>query len=223
MLLIGRNTKDLNETANRCRKMGGVVHTLELDLLSVSNKDLNLSADIPDKDADHIIGLKFGKSEIVLPDDFRTSVLINNAGAYSEKDLFQAATDDYYELFRSNVITAVSATDLFLPHILKNSPGLIINICSVASLQGIERSPAYSVAKHGLLGYTRSLRKTLAGKNVAVTAINLGPADSGSWDNGGYQVSSLIDPVDVARIAGSLMELSESAVVEEILVMPSSG
>jgi short-subunit dehydrogenase len=197
LLLIGRNTNRLSGVADICRDAGCAVYILP--------------ADISDEHA---------VKRLQLPDGFKPAVLINNAGVYIQKNLAAASFQDYANQFNSNVLTAVAATDRFLPLILDNRPGLIVNICSVASLAGIERSPAYAVSKHGLLGYTRSLRVSLAGKNVAVTAINLGATASDSWQGEDRALETLIDPVDVARIINTLMNLSVRGVVEEILISP---
>lgn len=198
LLLIGRNKKKLEQVSQVCRAFGCTVHTMQ--------------ADLTDEGA---------LNRTTLPGDFKPAALINNAGTYIEKDLENTLIQDYYDQFRSNVITAVAATNRFLPDLLKNKPALIVNICSVASLEGIERSPSYAVSKHALLGYTRSLRRSLAGQDVAVTAINLGPTASGSWDGEDRDRDTLIDPVDVARVIDTLMNLSTRGVVEEILLTPS--
>jgi short-subunit dehydrogenase len=199
LLLIGRNSGRLAGVAAKCRDAGCVTNMIPVDL----------------SDEDKV-------NRLQLPEGFKPAVLINNAGAYIQKNLKSASIQDYNSQFNANVLTAVAATERFLPLILDNRPGLIINICSVASLVGIERSPAYAVSKHGLLGYTRSLRVSLAGQNVAVTAINLGATASDSWDGEDREVETLIDPVDVARVADTLMNLSARAVVEEILISPAA-
>jgi short-subunit dehydrogenase len=199
LLLIGRNTDRLSGVAAICRDAGCAAHTMPADLSD-----------------EHVV------KRLQLPEGFKPAVLINNAGVYIPKNLESTSIQDYTGQFNSNVLTAVAATDRFLPLILDNRPGLIVNICSVASLGGIERSPAYAVSKHGLLGYTRSLRVSLAGQNVAVTAINLGATASDSWDGEDRELETLIDPVDVARVIDTLMNLSARAVVEEILISPSA-
>ncbi|TVQ14114.1 MAG: SDR family NAD(P)-dependent oxidoreductase [Balneolaceae bacterium] len=200
LLLTGRNAAALEQIAARCRDAGCEAHIMQADLTDVD-----------------------ALNRYRLPDGFKPAVLVNNAGAYIEKDMMSATMQDYTSQFNSNVLTAVGATNRFLPFILQNRPGLIVNICSVASLFGIERSPAYAVSKHGLLGYTRSLRKSLAGQEVGVTAINLGATASGSWDGEDRELETLIDPVDVARVADALMNLSARTVVDEILISPAVG
>jgi short-subunit dehydrogenase len=199
LLLIARDATSLENTASECRKAGGRVLTVALDL----NNDQDLD-------------------QMQIPAGFRPSVLINNAGNYIEKNLFDTEPADYLQQFSSNVMTAVSATGKFLPLILENTPGLVVNICSVASLTGLVRSPAYSVSKHALLGYSRSLGLSLRGSGVAVTALNLGPTDTGSWADDPRDKSTLISAVDVARVVEMLMNVTERVVAAEILIEPSS-
>jgi short-subunit dehydrogenase len=198
LLLIGRNTDRLAGVAAKCRDAGCATHMITVDLTD-----------------EHEV------NRLQLPKGFKPAVLINNAGVYIQKNLESTSIQDYTGQFKSNVLTAVAATDRFLPLIIDSSPGLIVNICSIASLVGIERSPAYAVSKHGLLGYTRSLRVTLAGQDVSVTAINLGATASDSWDGEDRDIETLIDPMDVARVADMLMNLSARALVEEIQISPA--
>ena len=84
-------------------------------------------------------------------------------------------------------------------------------------------SGAYSMSKHALLGYTRSLRKELMNTNVAVSAINLGQTFSTSWDDVDIDEQKLIDPEDVGKVILALSELSKRTVAEEITMMPQGG
>jgi all-trans-retinol dehydrogenase (NAD+) len=64
-------------------------------------------------------------------------------------------------------------THLFLPDMLKRNRGHIVNIASMAGLVGVGYLEAYCASKHGLVGFTRSLRASnqLTGSAVGVSAI----------------------------------------------------
>jgi short-subunit dehydrogenase len=126
--------------------------------------------------------------------------------------------------YKLNTFTTFNITKYALPALKEQDRGLIVNICSQASKKGYGESGAYTMSKHALLGYTRSLRKELAkGDNIAVTAINLGQTYSTSWEGVDIDTGKLIDPEDVGKVIVSLSELSPRSVVEEIDIMPLGG
>ncbi len=58
-----------------------------------------------------------------------------------------------------------------VPHLLANGYGRIVNVASVAGKEGNPNASAYSAAKAGVIGFTKSLGKELAGKGVIANAI----------------------------------------------------
>ena len=123
-----------------------------------------------------------------------------------------------------NTFSAFNITKQVLPILKEQERGLIVNICSQASTKGYGDSGAYTMSKHALLGYTRSLRKELAiNSNIAVTALNLGQTYSTSWEDVDIDPKKLIDPEDVGKLIVALSELSVQSVVEEIDMMPLGG
>jgi NAD(P)-dependent dehydrogenase (short-subunit alcohol dehydrogenase family) len=58
-----------------------------------------------------------------------------------------------------------------VPHMLKNGYGRIVNVASVAGKEGNPNASAYSASKAGVIGFTKSLGKELAGKGVMVNAL----------------------------------------------------
>ena len=131
--------------------------------------------------------------------------------------------EEFIQQIQANLYSAVSVTQRFLDDLKSKPDGLVINICSVGAVEGLEDSGAYSASKHALLGYTRSLRKELMETKVGVTAINLGQTQSTSWEGSLIDRDLLIDPDDVAKIILNLTQLSPRTVVEEILVKPQHG
>ena len=58
-----------------------------------------------------------------------------------------------------------------VPNMIKNNYGRIVNVASVAGKDGNANASAYSSAKAGAIGLTKSLGKELANKNIAINAI----------------------------------------------------
>lgn len=202
LILMARTQSGLEQTKKSCIDAGAPkVHILACDL--TDRKEI---------------------ASISLPKGFpKPSILINNAGSYLYKNLSDTTFPEFVDQVEANLYSAVHVTNRFLSDIRGQERGLIINICSVGALEGLEDSGAYASAKHALLGYTRSLRKELMPTRVAVTAINLGQTQSTSWEGSDTDPEKLIDPVDVAHLLVAVSKLSPRTVAEEIILKPQHG
>lgn len=200
LVLIARNKEQLKDAKDACLKEWAA--SVEI-----------ISADITDEH--EIASIDF--------EAFEPAILINNAGSFLFKKLEETSVEEFKSQFQVNALGAFNLTKAILPNLRKQERGFIINISSVGALKGLGDSGAYSMSKHALLGYTRSLRKELMGTNIAVTAINLGQTYSTSWEGVDIDPKKLIDPEDVGNLIISLTKLSSRSVVEEIILMPQGG
>ncbi|MEL7834708.1 SDR family oxidoreductase [Fodinibius sp. Rm-B-1B1-1] len=202
LLLIARTKSDLKDTQTLCQ--------------NIADNEVVIAG----CDASNAKTVK----KLKVPKNFPSpKIIINNAGSFLLKKLQKTTHEEFAEQVQSNLYSAVNITQRFLDDLKAKSHALIINICSVGALEGLEDSGAYSASKHALLGYTRSLRKELLNTEIGVTAINLGQTQSTSWEGSLIDRDLLIDPDDVAKIILNLVDLSPRTVVEEILVKPQHG
>lgn len=106
-------------------------------------------------------------------------ILINNAGITGPN-----ATTWEYPVAEWRKVIEVDLTAPFLccravvPHLVKAGWGRIVNIASVAGKEGNPNAPAYSAAKAGLIGLTKSLGKELAKSNVLVNCVTPAVAET---------------------------------------------
>lgn len=150
-------------------------------------------------------------------------VLVNNAGFFDPCTLAESDTSRFVSAMDANLRSAFMLTKAAMPHLEASSHATIINIASVASIKGYPSGFAYSVAKHGLLGMSRSLREELKPKNIAVVAILPGATLTDSWAGVDLPAARFMAPSDVAEVAVLAHRLSRSAVLEEVIMRPMQG
>ena len=99
-------------------------------------------------------------------------ILINNAGITgSTSSLWDYDVDEWSKIVQINLMGTFNCCKCVVPYMIKNNYGRIVNVASVAGKDGNANASAYSSAKAGVIGLTKSLGKELADKNIAVNAI----------------------------------------------------
>lgn len=150
-------------------------------------------------------------------------VLVNNAGVFLPGSLLTENATNLSHLFDTNVKSAYLITRGFLPGMLAQKSGHIINICSIASLQAYPAGASYTITKFALLGFSKQLRQETIGTGVKVTAVMPGATLTNSWSGVDLPNERFIKPEDVAQTILGVCELSNSADVEEIVIRPQQG
>ena len=99
-------------------------------------------------------------------------ILINNAGITgSTSSLWDYDVDEWNKIVQINLMGTFNCCKCIVPNMIKNEYGRIVNVASVAGKDGNANASAYSSAKAGVIGLTKSLGKELADKNIAVNAV----------------------------------------------------
>ena len=99
-------------------------------------------------------------------------ILINNAGITgSTSPLWDYNVDEWNKIVQINLMGTFNCCKCVVPNMIKNKYGRIINVASVAGKDGNANASAYSSAKAGVIGLTKSLGKELADLNIAVNAV----------------------------------------------------
>ena len=98
-------------------------------------------------------------------------IVINNAGV-TKPAMFDKTTQESFRLlFDIHVMGAFNVTQAALPYIPTDGTGRIVNVTSAAGLTGTLGQVNYSAAKAGIIGFTKSLARELATKNINVNAL----------------------------------------------------
>ena len=98
-------------------------------------------------------------------------ILINNAGITgSTSSLWDYDVDEWNKIIQINLMGTFNCCKCISPHMIKKNYGRIVNVASVAGKDGNANASAYSSAKAGVIGLTKSLGKELAQYNISVNA-----------------------------------------------------
>jgi short-subunit dehydrogenase len=148
-------------------------------------------------------------------------VLINNAGAFVPGNTIDS--NNLQKQLDINLLSAYNCSNNLIPNMVKNKKGIIVNICSIASLKAYPNAGNYTVSKFALLGYTKSLRLELMPYNIGVIAVMPGATLTDSWAGTDLPAERFIPAEDIAQIVYDSCMLSSRSVVEEIIIRPKMG
>ena len=126
--------------------------------------------------------------------------LVNNAGIAAPGPLIHLPTDDFRRQLEVNLVSVLIVTKAFVPMLgadrsLRGRPGRIINMSSVSGKSGPPFVGAYAASKHGLEGFSESLRRELQLYGIDVIIIGPGPVATPIWDKA--------EAVDIAAYANT--------------------
>ena len=105
-------------------------------------------------------------------------VLVNNAGITQDTLLLKMTEEDFEKVLKVNLTGAFNMTQSVLKPMIKAREGAIINMSSVVGLMGNIGQANYAASKAGLIGFTKSVAREVANRNVRVNAIAPGMIES---------------------------------------------
>ena len=104
---------------------------------------------------------KFGKID----------VLVNNAGITKDNLLMRMKEEDFDKVINVNLKGTFNMTKLVTPYMTKQRYGKIINISSVVGVIGNAGQSNYAASKAGIIGFTKSIARELASRNILANCI----------------------------------------------------
>jgi len=147
-----------NETARECMELGAKVLTISADLRS----------------REQIMRMKERLDQLGLAPD----ILVNNAGIAHYGLLSDVSEEDWDTVMDVNLKGAFLCTQAFLPGMIRQKYGRIINVSSIWGLTGASCEVVYSTAKGGINAFSKALAKELAPSHVTVNAVAPGAVDT---------------------------------------------
>ena len=148
-----------------------IIWDIDQKLLAKVNKDINN----PNLSCNEVDVSDFKNVKKIVDEITKSTnidILINNAGITgSTSTLWDYNVDEWNKIIQINLMGTFNCCKTIVPNMIKNDYGRIVNVASVAGKDGNANASAYSSAKAGAIGLTKSLGKELADKNIAVNAV----------------------------------------------------
>ncbi len=110
----------------------------------------------------------FGK---ILEKYGKVDFLINNAGITKDSLLVRMREEDWDRVIEVNLKGTFNCTRAVLRSMMKNRYGKIVNICSVVGLTGNPGQASYAASKAGIVGFTKTMAREVASRNINVNAV----------------------------------------------------
>ena len=98
-------------------------------------------------------------------------VLVNNAGITRDTLLMRMKKEDFESVIDVNLVGTFNVTKNVIPYMVKARSGRIISIASVVGIAGNAGQTNYAASKAGIIGFTKSLAKEVASRNILVNAV----------------------------------------------------
>lgn len=161
-LALGAAGADVAITYSRSE---GPAKEVEAEILKMGRKALIFQADAIDgKRADEVIGeitKAWGKLDI----------LVNNAGITKDTLIMRMSEEQWDDVIETNLKSVFNYSKAAVRPMMKQRAGSIVNIGSIVGVSGNAGQTNYSASKAGMIGFTKSLAKELATRNVRVNLV----------------------------------------------------
>jgi 3-oxoacyl-[acyl-carrier protein] reductase len=158
VIVAARGLEGAEESARRLREAGGSAEAVALDIAR------------DDQVQEVLAGLV--KAHATIP------LLVNNAGITRDNLLLRMKKEEWDDVVGTNLTGIYRVCRALVPAMVRARYGRIVNITSVSGRIGNPGQVNYAAAKAGIEGFTRSLARELAGRNVTVNCVAPGFIDT---------------------------------------------
>ena len=150
-------------------------------------------------------------------------ILVNNAGVFFPGEVHTEDEGHLEMMIETNLYSAYHLTRALVPAMQARKQGHIFNMCSTASIIPYVNGGSYCISKFALLGMSKVLREELKNDGIRVTSIMPGATLTASWKGVDLPPERFMKSEDVADTVMAAYQLSDRAVMEEVLLRPQLG
>lgn len=201
LVLISRTPSQLEETAELIQNNNQRIYCLKGDISK--EQDVNsICKNVIDN---------FG----------RVDILVNNAGVGYFSSVVNTNLNEYDEMFNTNMRGMFLLTKAFLPSMIQNKQGDIVNISSLAGRNAIENGAVYAATKWAVIGFSRSLMLEVRKYNIRVITICPGSVNT-TFINAKNNNLSIPQPEDIAKVLVNALFMPRNVMVSEIDIRPTN-
>jgi short-subunit dehydrogenase len=163
----------------------------------------------------------------LLADFGDVNILVNNAGMGYTGTLADMPLADWQILINLNLTSVLLTMQAVVPGMRAQGQGTIINVASIAAHNAFPNWGAYSASKAGLITLGRILGVEESEHGIRVMTVSPGAVNTPLWDTetvqADFERSQMLTPAIVAQSILHAVQLPNSAVIDEITLMPSGG
>ncbi|MBA0907905.1 MAG: SDR family NAD(P)-dependent oxidoreductase [Nitrosarchaeum sp.] len=176
VLITGASSGIGKETAFQFAEKGAKVILIarrkqKLEEIEIELKKFNISTLICECDVSNKLEVK-KMSEYVLEKYGSIDILINNAGFAIYGNVSDLTTEEIELQMATNYFGMIYCIKNFLPIMIKNKSGHIVNVASVAASFGLPGIASYCASKFAMLGFSEGLKHELTGTGVGITVVS---------------------------------------------------
>ena len=133
----------------------------------------NIDAAAVKMDVSDVESIRSAASEI-LASAGKVDILVNNAGAWPRGGILNTSDEEWNRMVNLNLTSVFRVSQAFLPGMVEQGYGRIINLGSIAGIAGLPGYIAYSTCKAGVQMMTKVMAMELAKKGITVNSISPG-------------------------------------------------
>lgn len=149
-------------------------------------------------------------------------ILVNNAGIGRFAEVINYKFDDFKAQVETNLYGVFLISKAVLPTMLEKKMGSIVNIVSIAGINGFAGGSGYCASKFGVMGFIECLHEEVKAQGIRVTAILPGSVNTmfSGRELLKEEAEKRIQPEDLAKVVLDVLTIPETSLISQVIVRP---
>ena len=201
LVLVGRRKEKLLEVEKKLSKFNVPILICQCDV-SVKSQVKQMSEEVLNKFSD-------------------VDILVNNAGFAIYGKVTELSIEEIEAQTATNYLGMVYCVKNFLPKMIENNSGHIVNVASVAASFGLPGIASYCASKFAMLGFSEGLHHELKGTKVGITVVSPIMVRTNFFDHPSFDSMPKYSPTSLSpeKVANAVIKAANSSKLE-IIVPP---